>query len=142
MWEQIQNYGNEIITTVILLLPLIYAVRGRIISDTNMLSTFKTAKQSISDSNNIKFDVNDAISRTSNQINALEKLIDEQVSTFNKTILEFQEDELYTKMLLGLSELDELHKTIQNKDATIEMLGKEIKDTNLVLQEIKNQLKG
>ena len=55
--------------------------------------------------------------------------------------LEFQESEIYTKMLLGLTQLDELNQTLQNKDATIEELGREAKETKLALLEIKNLLK-
>ena len=40
MWELIQTNAGPIASTIILLLPLIYAVKGRIISDTNMLNTF------------------------------------------------------------------------------------------------------
>ncbi len=142
MWEFINMYSGEIISTIIVLLPLIYAVKGRIINDTNMLNTFKIAKTSIEESNNIKFDVNKVISKVSNQVHAVEILVQEQLSDFQKTILEFQKDELYQKMLVGLSELDELHKTLQNKDSTIEMLGTELKETKLALLEIKNMLKG
>jgi len=142
MWETIQTNADTIISTTMILLPLLYAVRGRIISDTNMLETFKTAKASIVDSNNIKFDVQGTITRINKTIEAQREVYMEQQESFQNAILEFQQDELYTKMLLGLSELDELHKTIQNKDATIELLGSQIKETNLVLQEIKNQLKG
>ena len=142
MWETIQTNADTIISTTMILLPLLYAVRGRIISDTNMLETFKTAKASIVDSNNIKFDVQGTITRINKTIEAQREVYIQQQESFQNAILEFQQDELYTKMLLGLSELDELHKTIQNKDATIELLGSQIKETNLVLQEIKNQLKG
>lgn len=142
MWELINTYSAQIVSTVVVLLPLIYAVKGRIISDGNMLETFKVAKQSITDSNNIKFDVNQVIGKMSNQIHAVELLVQDQLTDFQKTILEFQEDELYQKMIIGLAELDELHKTLQNKDTTIEMLGNELKETKLALLEIKNMLKG
>ena len=72
----------------------------------------------------------------------IKALVDTQIAEFQATILEFQEGELYGKMLRTGDQIDELHQTLQNKDATIETLGKELKDTRLILLEIKNQLKG
>ena len=142
MIKLIEDNLETIISTLVLLLPLIYAMKSRIISDTNMLDTFKVAKDSILDSNNIKLNINDIAADVKRSIDRMEGDIWKAIEEVNHSVLEFQDGELYQKMLLGLSELDELHKTIQNKDATIEMLGKQIKESNLALQEIKNQLKG
>ena len=142
MIKFIEDNLETIISTLVLLLPLIYAMKSRIISDTNMLDTFKVAKDSILDSNNIKLNINDIAADVKRSIDRMEGDIWKAIEEVNHSVLEFQDGELYQKMLLGLSELDELHKTIQNKDATIEMLGKQIKESNLALQEIKNQLKG
>jgi len=141
MIELLEAYGLEGLLLIVLT-SLIPIIRKRIINDTNMLETFKIAKDSIKDSNNIKFNVNDAINNVRNQVDEVKTMVDSQIKEFQETILAFQEDELYKKMLLGLSELDELHETLQNKDATIEMLGKELKDTRKILLEIKNKLKG
>ena len=142
MIKFIEENLDTIMSTLVILLPLIYAVKSRIISDTNMLDTFKVAKDSILDSNNIKLNINDIAADVKRSIDRMEGDIWKAIEEVNHSVLEFQDGELYQKMLLGLSELDELHKTIQNKDATIEMLGKQIKESNLALQEIKNQLKG
>lgn len=117
-------------------------LRKRIITDTNMLNVFSVAKKSIADSNNIKINVKESLTTIDKKVQDIDKLVDDQIKQFNDTILEFQESELYQKMLLGLAELDELHKTLQNKDATIDLLGNELKATRLALQEINNKLKG
>lgn len=141
MWDFINTYSAEIVSTAVLLTPLAYAIKGRIVNDKNILNTFQVAKQSIMDSNNIKFDVQGSIEKVKNHIDRIETHVNESINYMNQTVLEFQEDELYQKMLVGLSELDELHQTLQNKDSTIEMLGKELKETKLALLEIKNLLK-
>ncbi len=141
MLDFINTYSDTIISTIVVLTPVVYALRSRIVSDKNMLNTFQVAKQSISDSNNIKFNVEGAITTVKTNIDRIENKVNESINYMNQTVLEFQEDELYQKMLSGLGQLDELHQTLQNKDSTIEMLGRELKETHLALLEIKNYMK-
>lgn len=117
-------------------------LRKRIITDTNMLNVFKTAKESISDSNNIKIDVKGSLEQINTKVDDIEKKVYNSIIEMNNSVLAFQEDELYQKMLVGLSELDELHQTLQNKDSVIERLETDLKETKLLLQEVRNLLKG
>jgi len=141
MFEFLTENGVLLGSTFSILLPLAYAVKGRIISDKNMLATFQSAKKGIEDNLNIKFNVQEKINAVSKSVDKMESEINNAVQDVNESITKFMESELYTKMLSGLSQLDELNKTLQNKDATIETLSREIKETNLRYQEILNELK-
>lgn len=141
MFDFLTENGVLLGSTFSILLPLIYAVRGRIISDKNMLATFQSAKKGIEENLKIKFNVQEKINSVNKSIETMEMVIGSSVESVNEAITNFLESELYTKMLSGLSQLDELHKLLQDKDSTIEMLGIQLKDIDKKYQEIMNEIK-
>ena len=141
MMEFLNTYAAEIAQGAALLAIASPFIKQRLLSDKNILNVFQTAKDAIEQNNTFKIDISSNISRINQTIEKIREQSITQTKEFERIILEFQEDELYQKMLSGLSELDELHQTLQNKDATIEMLTKEIRDIHVFIQEFKNASK-
>jgi hypothetical protein len=142
MLEFIQTYSAELISTGTILMALGYPMAKRIVSDKNMVAIFDKAKASIVESNNIKVDIKGSLANFNDRINSLQKVTIEQMQEFERVILEFQEGELYQKMLIGAEQVEKINEVLAQKDETISMLGMTLKDLTRDIQEIKNTLKG
>jgi hypothetical protein len=59
----------------------------------------------------------------------------------DQTLSDFKDSEIAKKMLLGLSQLDEISQLLQNKDKTISKLNTTIKSINKKLGVMENERK-
>ena len=142
MIEFINTYAAELISTGTILAAVAYPFAKRIIADKNMIAIFDKAKKSISDSNNIKINIIENITKITETVENIKKTAVEQTQEFERVILEFQDSEMYQKMLLSADQVEAIHETIKVKDETIALLGSTLKQIKLDMAEINNKLKG
>ena len=141
MIDFLNTYSAELAQGFALLAIAAPFIRQRIVSDKNILNVFNSAKESIKQTNEIRSDMFKSLMLMGETIQRIDGLVDTQSTTFQEVILAFQEDELYTKMLEGLSQLDELHQILQDKDSTIEMLSTELREMHKTMQEFQQMMK-
>ena len=135
MIQFIETYAPHIITTIVILAPTLRTLAIRVVSDKNILKQFENVKETVENFRFKEADITTAISKVDmiakslkNEIDKMNLKVNVEIERINETVLEFQNSEVVTKMLLGLSQLDELAQLIKNKDTTIEQLGQVIKD--------------
>ena len=58
----------------------------------------------------------------------IEGLVDKKMQEVSDSVLAFQKDDVYQKMLAGLSQLDDLHKTIESQANIIQHQAQELKE--------------
>jgi len=136
------DYSAELISTGTILIALIYPFAKRIIADKNLLEMFQVTKSTITENRDIKVNIIQNLDSFKKRISDMKDLQIEQTASFERIILEFQEGELYQKMLLSAEQVDLIHETLKVKDDTIKILGTTIKGLTKDIQEIKNTLKG
>ena len=136
------DYSAELISTGTILIALIYPFAKRIIADKNLLEMFQVTKSTITENRDIKVNIIQNLDSFKKRISDMKDLQIEQTASFERIILEFQEGELYQKMLLSAEQVDLIHQTLKVKDDTIKILGTTIKGLTKDIQEIKNTLKG
>src|SRR5690606_11053199 len=122
-------------TAIVILAPTLRTLAIRVVSDKNILKQFENVKETVENFRFKESDITTAISKVDtvaksikNEIDKMNLKVNVEIERINETVLEFQNSEVVTKMLLGLSQLDELAQLIKNKDTTIEQLGQVIKD--------------
>ena len=142
MIEFFNTYAAELLSTGTILAAVAYPFAKRIIADKNMIAIFDKAKKSISDSNNIKINIIENITKITETVENIKKTAVEQTQEFERVILEFQDSEMYKKMLLSADQVEAIHETIKVKDETIALLGSTLKQIKLDMAEINNKLKG
>lgn len=135
MIQFIETYAPHIITVIVILAPTLRTLAIRVVSDKNILKQFENVKETVENFRFKEADITTAISKVDmvakslkNEIDKMNFKVNVEIERINETVLEFQNSEVVTKMLLGLSQLDELAQLIKNKDTTIEQLGQVIKD--------------
>lgn len=135
MIQFIEKYAPHIITVIVILAPTLRTLAIRVVSDKNILKQFENVKETVENFRFKEADITTAISKVDmvakslkNEIDKMNLKVNVEIERINETVLEFQNSEVVTKMLLGLSQLDELAQLIKNKDTTIEQLGQVIKD--------------
>ncbi len=135
MIQFIETYAPHIITVIVILAPTLRTLAIRVVSDKNILKQFENVKETVENFRFKEADITTAISKVDmvakslkNEIDKMNLKVNVEIERINETVLEFQNSEVVTKMLLGLSQLDELAQLIKNKDTTIEQLGQVIKD--------------
>lgn len=135
MIQFIEKYAPHIITVIVILAPTLRTLAIRVVSDKNILKQFENVKETVENFRFKEADITTAISKVDmvakslkNEIDKMNFKVNVEIERINETVLEFQNSEVVTKMLLGLSQLDELAQLIKNKDTTIEQLGQVIKD--------------
>lgn len=128
MIELLQNFGPEIAMTGTIFGVLAPFIRARIVSDKNLLGKFEDIK---SMANKVAFkemELTESITMIDKTVGKIQSEMDENYKKFNETILEFQNGDYMTKMMIGLEQLDELKQTIENKDNIIAGLKADIKE--------------
>ena len=145
MWEFIQNNAAEIISYVAIVTTISPFLISRVVSDKNILTKFTNIKTMAQNINFKEIDINESLVKIDQVTSSLSKEIkeikltnEENIKRINATILEFTESDIYTKMLLGLEQLDQLNQVLQNKDETISDLKAIIKEINLKLGVMEN----
>ena len=135
MIQFIEKYAPHILTVIVILAPTLRTLAIRVVSDKNNLKQFENVKETVENFRFNEADITTAISKVDivakslkNEIDKMNFKVNVEIERINETVLEFQNSEVVTKMLLGLSQLDELAQLIKNKDTTIEQLGQVIKD--------------
>lgn len=133
---------DTIIGSTAVIATLFPLARQRILGDKKILTSFKTLEDVTSRFTKKEFDIRQSVTNLDSAIQKIEQGIAQEVSNMNESILAFQESELYTKMLDGLKQVDELQQRLENDALTIQLFGDEIKETKRLLEKIYNEVKG
>ena len=142
MIEFLNSYGPQIIATGVILVAYIPTSVIRNIKDGKILDVFRTAKSTIIENKEIKVDIKGSIIRFDQTLDTMKTVMTDQTNEFERVILEFQEGELYQKMLIGAEQVAKINEVLKQKDETISLLGKSLKKLTKDIAEIKNTLKG
>lgn len=135
MLELIKTYAPWIITIIMILGPQIPALIQRAVNDKNLLKTFGDVKaltatvDTKSDDFKREFaKYQTMVQQFGSEIESIRSLVENEISNIRDQVNAFQQDELYQKMLVGLSQVNDLIIILENKDQTIERLGEVIKE--------------
>ena len=142
MIEFLSNYSETILTIGVILAAFIPTSVVRNIKDGKILDVFRTAKDTIIENKEIKVDIKGSINKFNEKIDMLQKVAIDQTQEFERVILEFQDGELYQKMLIGAEQVEAINQVLAQKDETISILGTTLKQLELDIDIIKNKLKG
>jgi len=128
MWEFIVSYKAELVSTVAIIGALSPALIKRVVSDKNMIKVFDNIKEVALKVKSKEGEIVQTITLIDKVVEKVQNDINDNIKRIDETILEFTSSEIYTKMLLGLSQLDELNKVLQAKDTNIQDIMTEIKE--------------
>jgi len=135
---------TQFVATVAVFMPFL---RKRGVNDANIIKQFETVKKVTTDVSDKGKAIAASLSNldlmtksVGDRVDKIEMKVGDKLAQLDKSIINFQESEIFTKMQRGLDQLDKLEQTIQNKDDTIEHLGGTIKKLEIELQGIKNRL--
>ena len=141
MIDFLNSYGDTIIGSTAIIAALAPLVRKRIIGDGKLLANFDSFKAVTQKVMAKEVDIVASIGKINTSISQIEEDVKQEIKNMNESILAFQESELYSKMLSGLAQVDQLQQRLENDNLTIEFLGAELKETKLLLEKIYNQVK-
>ena len=147
MIDQIIAYLPQAITTLgAVAVPMIPAFVMKAVNDKKAITTFEgIKKESSSQLSEIKTlaeslkqkeqNITNDVSKVKNMVqdikaqnDGFEVKVDQKMDEIKNQVLAFQNDDLYQKMLSGLSQLDDLHKTIESQASTIQRQAQELKE--------------
>lgn len=135
MLELIKTYAPWIITVLAIIGPQIPAMIQRAVNDKNLLKTFGDVKalaatvDTKSDDFKREFaKYQTMVQQFGSEIESIRRLVENEISNIRDQVNAFQQDELYQKMLVGLSQVNDLIVILENKDQTIQRLGEVIKE--------------
>ncbi|HPG43232.1 MAG TPA: hypothetical protein PLJ98_05425 [Acholeplasmataceae bacterium] len=147
MVEQIIQYLPQALTTLgAVAVPMIPAFIMKAVSDKKAITTFEGIKKTSSTelqeiktiADNLKAkeqlitqevaSVKNLTQTFDGKIANIEGLVDKKMQEVSDSVLAFQKDDVYQKMLAGLSQLDDLHKTIDSQANTIQRQAQELKE--------------
>lgn len=140
MYELIMQYGPYAVLLIGYLAPVLPYLHKRVVQDKNIITAFNGIKELASKVGLKESDITASIGKI-NQIamvlnDKVDKKIaelDEKIVQVDRSITNFQQSELYQRMLTGLDTLKDLDQILQNKDTSIQDIG-------LVLKEFKTEL--
>jgi hypothetical protein len=148
MIEIIEAYGPQILQYILTAVLIALVGKFRAVSDTNLLSVFNKVKDQALEVTNKEIDISFSIDKVSaitailsNTISLMQVDLQKEITNMNSSVLAFQEDEIYTKMLAGLSQLDEFVRIIEGKDNIIATMFDELKNINRRLGEMEHERK-
>ncbi len=142
MIEFLSPYWPQIIATVVVLSAYVPTSVVRNIKDGKILDVFRTAKNTIIENKEIKVDIKGSINKFNETLGLMKNVMEDQTNEFERVILEFQDSELYQKMLIGSESVEAINQVLAQKDETIALLGDTLKELKLDIAVIKNKLKG
>lgn len=147
MVEQIIQYLPQALTTLgAVAVPMIPAFIMKAVSDKKAITTFegikKTSSTELQEIKTIAEDlkakeqlITQEVASVKNltqtfdgKIANIEGLVDKKMQEVSDSVLAFQKDDVYQKMLAGLSQLDDLHKTIESQANIIQHQAQELKE--------------
>ena len=156
MVEQIIQYLPQALTTLgAVAVPMIPAFIMKAVSDKKAITTFEGIKKTSSTelqeiktiADNLKAkeqlitqevaSVKNLTQTFDGKIANIEGLVDKKMQEVSDSVLAFQKDDVYQKMLSGLSKLDEMQNVMRIKDELIEKQAQTIKEINKKLGEMK-----
>jgi len=140
MYELIMQYGPYAVLLIGYLAPVLPYLHKRVVQDKNIMTAFNGIKElaskvglkesditaSIGKINQIALVLNDKVDKKLAQL-------DDKIAQVDRSITNFQQSDLYQRMLTGLDTLKDLDQMLQNKDTSIQDIG-------LVLKEFKTEL--
>jgi hypothetical protein len=141
MIEFLTNYAPDFALFGAIIAAIAPFLRSRYISDKHMINTFSDVKGLASNIHQKEIDFTNALNHVDKLTNKIQNDVADSIINMNKSILAFTQDELYQKMILGLSQLNEINLLLQNKDDQIAMYKKTIKDINKKLEVMENERK-
>lgn len=147
MYELIMQYGPYAVLLIGYLAPVLPYLHKRVVQDKNIMTAFNGIKDlasrvglketditaSIGKINQIAIVLNDKVDKKLVQL-------DEKIAQVDRSIVSFQQSELYQRMLTGLDALKDLDQLLQNKDASIQDIGTILKELKTELIEIKQKV--
>jgi len=146
MTEFITQYAPFIVTGLGVITPLLPTMIVKAVQDKKAIKTFESIKvESSSQLTDIKSlaeslkqkeqIITQDVSKVKNMVqdikaqnDGFEVKVDQKMDEIKNQVLAFQNDDLYQKMLSGLSQLDDLHKTIESQASTIQRQAQELKE--------------
>ena len=146
MVDFLTQYAPFIVTGVGVITPILPTMIVKAVQDRKAIATFESIKvesrekldeikglaQNIKERETlITKEVSEVRNMTSNfkgQIDRIETSVDQKMKEVSDSVLAFQNDEIYQKMLNGLSQLDEIQHTMKLKDELIEKQAQVIKE--------------
>lgn len=155
MVDFLTQYAPFIVTGVGVITPILPTMIVKAVQDKKAIATFESIKlESREKLDEIKGlaeavkeretlitkEVSEVRNMTSNfkgQIDRIETSVDQKMKEVSDSVLAFQNDEIYQKMLNGLGQLDEIQQTMRLKDELIEKQAQVIKEIHKRLGEMK-----
>ena len=146
MTEFITQYAPFIVTGLGVITPLLPTMIVKAVQDRKAITTFESIKKesstqlteikSLAESLKQKEQIiTQDVSKVKNMVqdikaqnDGFEVKVDQKMDEIKNQVLAFQNDDLYQKMLSGLSQLDDLHKTIESQASTIQRQAQELKE--------------
>jgi len=141
MLDFLISYGADIAKVTAIAAIFAPFIRSRVVSDKNMLLKFGDLKELASKVSFKEKDITNSIFKINVTVDKLQKDVNDSIKRIDDTVLAFTQDELYTKMLAGLSQLDELNQVLQNKDNTIADYKTQLKKINKRLGVMESERK-
>jgi len=145
MYDFIMQYLPYIAQGTVILGAVVPFLRARVVQDKNIISVFGNIKDLASKVGIKEADITSSISKINNIATIINDKVDKKIAELdakiveiNKSIVNFQQSELYQRMLTGLEGLNQLENMLQNKDTTIQDIGvilKELKAEIIALQQ-------
>jgi len=147
MFDQIIQYLPQAVATLgAVAVPMIPAFIMKAVSDKKAIKTFEGIKKTSSTelqeiktiAENLKAkeqlitqevaSVKNLTQTFDGKIANIEGLVDKKMQEVSDSVLSFQKDDVYQKMLSSLSQLDDLHKTIDSQASIIQRQAQELKE--------------
>lgn len=156
MIDQIIQYLPQALTTLgAVAVPMVPAFIMKAVSDKKAITTFEgIKKESSKELTEIKElaetlkkkeqNIEDNVSKmkgmmegVKGEVQIMKSGVESEMKNVSESVLSFQKDDLYQKMLSGLGQLDDLHKTLESQNNTIQRQAKELKEIHKKLGEMK-----
>lgn len=155
MIDFLNQYAPFIVTGLGVIAPILPTMIVKAVNDRKAITTFEGIKtESTAQLTKIKElaetlkkkeqNIEDNISKmkgmmegVKGEVQIMKSGIESEMKNVSESVLSFQKDDLYQKMLSGLSQLDEMQNVMRIKDELIEKQAQTIKEIHKKLGEMK-----
>ena len=145
MIDQIIQYlPQAMVTITAVAVPMVPAFIMKAVSDKKAITTFEDIKATAESLKQKEINISENVAKMNNlaetinsKVDRIESDIECKMQDVSSSVLGFQQDEIYQKMLNGLSQLDEMQNTMKLKDELIEKQAQTIKEIHKRLGELK-----
>ena len=143
MMQFINTYLPEIATVSAIAVPVIPLLIKRTISDKNLIGKVTEVKE-VADKLSAKElaltkdiqNIANTTDKMKQDVEIMKHGVSDEMKKVSDQLLGFQQDDVYQKMLLGLSQLDEMQLIIKNNEDLIQSQAQTIKDIKKKIGEI------